>query len=252
MVRIIAIANNKGGVGKTTTAINIGAALANEGKKVLIIDLDPQANASIWLFGEGIQSFHHTVYHIFTEDIPISDIVEKVGNLYIAPASQLLTKAEQILSSDQVNGLFALRDKVESIKDEYDYILLDCPPSLNSLTINALVASTDVFIPIQTSYLPAVGSAQLAKSIRNANRLNRDLQISGVILTMYDQRKRISDEVVEKIKELFGGIVFQTTIRTNSKLEEAPALQQTIFEYAPNSYGAEDYLNLAKEVLAIG
>jgi chromosome partitioning protein len=252
--RIIAIANHKGGVGKTTTTINLGTALAKLKKGILLIDLDPGAHAT---YGLGILAHRRdkTVYELLKgraslDEVKVEITLEK-ETLDLVPAALELSEAEVELS-----GLpgreFLLKEALRNIHN-YDYVFIDCPPSLGVLTLNALVAAQEVFIPLQTEYLAMQGLSKLLETIRVVkNRLNRKLEITGVLGTRYDKRKILNREVMGKMKEFFGDKVFSVPIRENISLAESPSHGLTIFEYYPGSYGAEDYMALAKEVLSRG
>ena len=252
--RIIAIANHKGGVGKTTTTINLGTALAKLRKKVLLIDMDPGAHAT---YGLGILAHRRerTVYDLMRGKAPVDEIKVEIAldqeNLDLVPASIELTEAEV-----QLSGLpgreFLLKEALDEVRS-YDFIFIDCPPSLAVLTLNAMVAAKEVFIPLQTEYLAMQGLGKLLETVKIVkHRLNRDLEITGVLATRYDKRKILNREVVNRIKEHFGDKVFDVRIRENISLAESPSHGLTIFEYFPNSFGAEDYMALAKEVLNRG
>jgi chromosome partitioning protein len=252
--RIVAIVNHKGGVGKTTTTINLGTALAKLKKKVLLIDMDPGAHAT---YGLGILAHRRerTVYDLMRGRAPVEEIKVEIAldreGLDLVPASIELAEAEV-----QLSGLpgreFLLKEALSEV-EVYDYILIDCPPSLAVLTLNAMVAAKEVFIPLQTEYLALQGLGKLLETIKIVkHRLNRDLKITGVLATRYDKRKILNREVVNRIKEHFGDKVFDVLIRENISLAESPSHGLTIFEYFPGSYGAEDYMALAKEVLNRG
>ena len=252
--RIIAIVNHKGGVGKTTTTINLGTALAKLKKKVLLIDMDPGAHAT---YGLGILAHRRerTVYDLMRGRAPVDEIKVEIAldqeHLDLVPASIDLAEAEV-----QLSGLpgreFLLKEALNEVC-YYDYIFIDCPPSLAVLTLNAMVAAKEVFIPLQTEYLAMQGLGKLLETVKIVkHRLNRDLKITGVLATRYDKRKILNREVVNRIKEHFGDKVFDVQIRENISLAESPSHGLTIFEYFPGSYGAEDYMALAKEVLNRG
>jgi chromosome partitioning protein len=252
--RIIAIANHKGGVGKTTTTINLGTALAKLKKKVLLIDVDPGAHAT---YGLGILAHRRekTVYDLMKGRAALDEIKVEIAldqeSLDLIPASIELAEAEV-----QLSGLpgreFLLKEALIGNRS-YDYIFIDCPPSLAVLTLNAMVAAKEVFIPLQTEYLAMQGLGKLLETVKIVkHRLNRDLDVTGVLATRYDKRKILNREVVNRIKEHFGDKVFNVLIRENISLAESPSHGLTIFEYFPGSYGAEDYMALAKEVLDRG
>ena len=252
--RIIAIVNHKGGVGKTTTTINLGTALAKLKKKVLLIDMDPGAHAT---YGLGILAHRRerTVYDLMRGRAPVSEIKVEIAldqeHLDLVPASIELAEAEV-----QLSGLpgreFLLKEALDEVPP-YDFIFIDCPPSLAVLTLNAMVVAKELFIPLQAEYLALQGLGKLLETVKIVkNRLNPDLEISGVLATRFDKRKILNREVVNRIKEHFGDKVFDVQIRENISLAESPSHGLTIFEYFPGSYGAEDYMALAKEVLNRG
>jgi chromosome partitioning protein len=252
--RTIAIVNHKGGVGKTTTTINLGTALAKMKKKVLLIDMDPGAHAT---YGLGILAHRRekTVYDLLRGKAPLEKIKVEIKleqeSLDLVPASIELSEAEV-----QLSGLpgreFLLKEALDAV-DIYDYIFIDCPPSLAVLTLNAIVAAKEVFIPLQTEYLALQGLSKLLETIKIVrSRLNPKLEITGVLATRYDKRKILNREVLNRIKDYFGKKVFDVLIRENISLAESPSHGLTIFEYFPDSYGAEDYMALAKEVINRG
>lgn len=259
-MRSIAIINQKGGVGKTTTAVNLSAALAAEGKRVFVIDLDPQAHASLHL-GIDLDEDVPSIYHALTTEASLADVRQQVAeNLYIAPAHLDLAAAEMELSGE-VGRELILRDKLADDTVEFDYLIIDCPPSLSVLTLNALTTVNEVFLPLQPHFLALHGVSKLLKTVQLvSSRLNRDLRLTGVVLCMYDAATRLAAEVSRDVGEFFDAAAgektpwadatfFQTRIRRNIRLAEAPSFGQTIFQYAANSNGAEDYRSLAWEVL---
>lgn len=246
----IALINQKGGTGKTTTAINAGAGLAAMGKSVLLIDLDPQANLtqSVGIRSQGLT---RTVYELLKGETTIEAAAIKRGGLKVIPSTLDLSGAEIELSATAGREVL-LREALDGLKG-FDYILIDCPPSLGLLSLNALTTAQEVYIPMQTEYLALQGLSRLIEVVEIVRkRLNRGLEISGIIATRFDSRKNLNREVVEKIRGYFGSKVFKTVIRDNIALAEAPSYAQTIFEYAPRSYGAEDYLSLCKEIIKRG
>ncbi|HLU22136.1 ParA family protein [Lederbergia graminis] len=249
MGKIISIANQKGGVGKTTTSVNLGACLAYLGKKVLLIDIDPQGNATS---GAGIDKgdVHHCIYDILVDDMDIKKVIKKtaVDNLYAVPATIQLAGAE-IELVPTISREVRLKRAVDSVKDEYDYVIIDCPPSLGLLTINSLTASDSVLIPVQCEYYALEGLSQLLNTVRLVQKhLNQDLMIEGVLLTMLDARTNLGIQVIQEVKKYFQNKVYQTIIPRNIRLSEAPSHGQPIIQYDPKSRGAEVYLDLAKEV----
>lgn len=244
---IISIINHKGGVGKTTTSLNLGASLAiHHKKKVLLIDLDPQANLSQSV---GIrESSEETIYYSLVKEtgLPIKNISE---NLDIVP-SHLDLSAAEIELQNEVMREFILKERIEPIKSNYDFILIDCPPSLGLLTFNALSASTHLIIPVQSEYLALQGTSKLIYAYEKVQKkINKDLKLIGILLTRFDNRKNLSKETEITINKYFKDDAFTTKIRDNVAIAEAPSNQEHIFDYAPKSNGAEDYLNLSNELL---
>ncbi|KUO61890.1 MAG: sporulation initiation inhibitor Soj [Gracilibacter sp. BRH_c7a] len=250
MARIIAIANQKGGVAKTTTAVNLAASLEERGKRVLLIDLDPQGNATS---GSGILKHRLTrcIYDVIIDDEDIRNIIvdTDLTNLKVAPARIELAGAEiELVSMMYREGKLAA--SLEGIKEDYDFILIDCPPSLGLLTLNALCAATDVLIPIQCEYYALEGLSLLVNTLDKVTRsINRDLKIIGVLLTMFDARTNLSIQVVDEVKNYFREKVFRTIVPRNVRLSEAPSHGQPISLYDNKSRGAEVYRDLAEEVL---
>ena len=242
---IISLLNHKGGVGKTTSAINIGAGLVELGKKVLLVDLDPQANLTLSL---GIPRQKITIYEALRGEGDLEPYTYKTG-LDVIISSLDLSGAEMELINE-AGREYILRELFTTVIDQYDFILIDCPPSLGLLTLNALTSSRLVLIPLQTEFLALQGLAKIKQVIdKVCFRLNKNLEIGGVIATMYDSRRVLNRDVVETIHKYFGEKVFKTYIRDNVALAEAPAQRKDIFSYNPKSSGAEDYLNLCKELL---
>lgn len=253
MSKIIAITNQKGGVGKTTSTVNLGASLALLDQKVLLIDIDPQGNATS---GVGINKgdVDKCVYNLLVEDHPAKDVIVKteVENLYIIPATIQLAGAE-IELVPTISREVKLKNAIENVRDDFDYILIDCPPSLGLLTINALTCADSVLIPVQCEYYALEGLSQLLNTIRLVQKqLNTDLMIEGVLLTMLDARTNLGIQVIEEVKMYFQDKVYNSIIPRNVRLGEAPSHGKPITIYDPKSKGAEVYLELAKEVMKVG
>ncbi|QFT91198.1 Sporulation initiation inhibitor protein Soj [Bacillus sp. THAF10] len=253
MGRIIAIANQKGGVGKTTTSVNLGACLAYIGKKVLLVDVDPQGNATS---GVGVEKaeVNQCIYDILVEDVEAKKAIlpTKVENLSIIPATIQLAGAE-IELVPTISREVRLKRALDDVKHLYDYIIIDCPPSLGLLTINALTSSDAVVIPVQCEYYALEGLSQLLNTVRLVQKhLNKDLMIDGVLLTMLDARTNLGIQVIEEVKKYFQDKVYRTIIPRNVRLSEAPSHGEPIIIYDPKSRGAEVYLDLAKEVVTHG
>lgn len=248
--RIIAIANQKGGVGKTTTSINLSSCLAEKGKKVLAIDLDPQGNMTSGL-GVEKESVENTVYELILGECTIKESISKtvVNNLTIIPSNVNLAGAEiELLGINDKE--YILRTAVDYIRDDYDFIIIDCPPSLNMLTVNAMTTADTVLVPIQCEYYALEGLSQLIHTINLVQeRLNPKLQIEGVVFTMYDVRTNLSNQVVDTVKENLDTKIYNTMIPRNIRLAEAPSYGIPINMYDSKSAGAESYRNLAKEII---
>lgn len=250
MGKIIAIANQKGGVGKTTTSVNLAASLGVLEKKVLLVDADPQANATSGL-GIEVDSVKKGSYQVLEHTVSAKEaiITTNSPNLDLIPAHIDLVAIE-IELVDKTNREMMLRKALEPIKNNYDYILIDCAPSLGLITLNALTAANSVIIPIQCEYFALEGLGKLLNTIKSIQKIhNRDLGIEGMLLTMYDSRLRLSNQVVNEVKKHFGNMVFSTIIQRNVKLGEAPSFGETIIDYDATSKGASSYLKLAQELI---
>lgn len=259
-MRSIAIINQKGGVGKTTTAVNLAAALAEAGQRVWLIDLDPQAHASLHL-GFGMEEDYASMYDVLTDDLLLDAVRHQVeDNLWLSPAHIDLAAAEMELAG-VVGREIILRDKMQDVRDSFDYVIFDCPPSLSVLTLNALTTATEIFLPLQPHFLALHGLSKLLKTIDLvARRLNSELKLSNVVYCLYDPRTRLASEVINDVEFFLAdqrnsGSVwsnatsFDTRIRRNIRLAEAPSYGQSIFQYASDSNGAQDYRSLAMEVM---
>ena len=250
MGRIIAIANQKGGVGKTTTSINLAAALAEKGKKVLLIDTDPQGNTTSG-FGVEKNELDNTIYELILEECSIKDCIieDVIPNVSIIPSNVNLAAAEiELIGVERKE--FILKNAVDYVNDKYNYIIIDCPPSLNMLTINSMTTADSVLVPIQCEYYALEGLSQLIHTINLVKeRLNPDLDMEGVVFTMYDSRTNLSMQVVDNVKSNLNQYIFKTLIPRNIRLAEAPSYGMPIIKYDPKSSGAEAYLKLAEELI---
>jgi chromosome partitioning protein len=251
MGRIIAIANQKGGVGKTTTAINLASCLAHSGKRTLIVDMDPQANATTGL-GLDVEKIEKSSYEVLIQNMPASQAIvpTMMAKMELLPAHIRLVGAEiELVGLEDREKMFL--NAIAPVRDQYEFVLIDCPPSLGLLTLNALTASDTVLIPIQCEYYALEGLRQLLNTIRLVQRhLNSALTIEGVLMTMFDSRLNLSNQVVNEVKEYFKDKVFKNVIHRNIKLGEAPSYGKPILSYDPASVGAQDYMGLAKEIIA--
>lgn len=253
MGKIIAIANQKGGVGKTTTSVNLGAGLAQVGKKVLLVDIDAQGNATT---GVGVEKsdLNDCIYNVLVEDTDVSTVIQKTTteNLDVLPATIQLAGAE-IELVPTISREVRLKRALQPIRNQYDYIIIDCPPSLGLLTINALTAADSVIIPVQCEYYALEGLSQLLNTVRLVQKhLNKDLMIQGVLLTMLDARTNLGIQVIDEVKKYFRDKVYRSIIPRNVRLSEAPSHGKPIMLYDAKSRGAEVYIDLAKEVIAGG
>ena len=251
MGKIVAIANQKGGVGKTTTSVNLSSSLAKKGKKVLLIDTDPQGNATS---GLGVsKELEYSVYDVIVNETEMEKVIQKTKtkNLHICPSTINLAGAEVELVS-MMSREHRLKEKLDLVKDNYDYIIIDCPPSLGLITLNTFTAADSVLIPIQCEFYALEGLGQLMNTINLVKKhLNKELRIEGALLTMYDMRTNLSNQVVKEVSKYFGNNVYKTVIPRNVKLSEAPSYGMSITEYDSKSKGAKSYEKLAKEFLKI-
>ena len=250
MAKVIAVANQKGGVGKTTTSVNLAACLGDAGKKTLLLDTDPQGNATS---GIGVEQKKNakSIYDCLINDDPLKDVVVKTKykNLSCCPANQALSGAEIELVG-MMGREYKLKNAVNSVRDKYDFIIIDCPPSLGLITLNALTAADSVLVPIQCEYYALEGLSQLTGTIRQVKKvLNPPLDIEGVLLTMFDARTNLSIQVVEEVKKFFPQKVYKTVVPRNIRLSEAPGFGEPITVYDKTSRGAQSYIELAEEVM---
>ncbi len=250
MARVIAVANQKGGVGKTTTAINLAAALAMHNQRTLLIDLDPQANSTLTFI--NLDDVTGSVYDVLADhNLKLADVIKptRMMNLSLVPSRIALAKLEAQLVG-QFDAPFRLKDAIAACRNDFDIIVIDTPPALGIITVNALVAASFLIVPIQASYYALEGTDDLLETLERIRaRPNPELQLLGVLITLYDKRTNLARDIHRQVREVFGPKVFKTVIGKNVRLEESPAYRETIFSFAPTSSGAVQYASLAKEVL---
>jgi chromosome partitioning protein len=245
----IAIANQKGGVGKTTTAINLSAALAMRGRRTLLVDLDPQGNSSLTFV--DIRALGKSMYEVLAEGVPLGDVIvaSNVENLDLAPSRISLAKLEAKLVGE-IDGHFKLKDCLETVRGKYEFVVVDTPPALGLITVNALVAASHLLVPVQSSYFALEGTDDLLETVEKIrSRPNPNLKLLGAVITLHDRRTTLSRDVQKAIGGVFGDRVFHTTISRSIRLEESPAHRESIFSFAPQSSGAYEYYRLCEEVI---
>jgi chromosome partitioning protein len=246
---VLAIANQKGGVGKTTTAINLAAGLAMRGRKTLLVDLDPQANSSMTYV--DVRSLDRSMYDVFIGSKTLPEVIQatQVSNLDVAPSRIALAKLETQLVGE-IDSHFRLKDRLAAVNGGYDFVVVDTPPALGLITVNALVAATHLLIPVQSSYFALEGTDDLLETVEKIrSRPNPDLKLLGAVITLHDKRTTLSRDVQKAVAEVFAGRVFETTISKSIRLEESPAHKESIFSFAPQSSGAYEYYRLCEEVI---
>ena len=253
MAKIIAVANQKGGVGKTTTSVNLAACLGAKKKKVLLVDCDPQGNASSGFGVDKATLQGKTIYQVLIDNVPVADVLQKTEfKVDILPANIDLAGAEVELVA-AISRETRLKKALDAVRDKYDYIIIDCPPSLGLLTLNSLTAADSVLVPIQCEFYALEGVAQLMRTIELVrSNLNANLKLEGVVMTMYDSRTKLAEQVVAEVRNSFDTVVYKTMIPRNVRLSEAPSFGQPIIYYDKKSKGSEVYMKLAKEVIACG